>query len=361
MKQIILIAFVLGLFFACNQAPTYTINGNVADTTETVIFLQQRVGGDFVDIDSSVVENGTFQFEGKVEFPEEYYLSKGDRDKLLFFLENEDIEIKADSTLIKEAKVDGGAVQNLFNEYTEKYDRLYDYMLSIYYKAREEQDKDLSAKMEAQVDSLYENVQLFQETFMLENPTSPVAPYILTRIQYGKTAVELDSLLQQLDISLANMESYQFIANRITALKKVAIGATAPDFTQNDKDGNPITFSEVYGANKLTLLDFWASWCGPCRAENPNVVAAFEKYNTKGFTVFGVSLDNNKERWLKAIEDDGLTWQQVSDLKGWGNEFSKEYAVNSIPASFLVDQNGIIVASNARGEELHQKIEDLLY
>jgi len=108
------------------------------------------------------------------------------------------------------------------------------------------------------------------------------------------------------------------------------------------------------------LIDFWASWCGPCRAENPNVVAAFKKFNKKGFEVFGVSLDDNKEKWLEAIKKDGLTWKHVSDLKGWGNAVAKQYGVSSIPHSVLVDKEGIIIAKNLRGEELIKKLEEVL-
>ncbi|NQU87519.1 MAG: TlpA family protein disulfide reductase [Mariniphaga sp.] len=143
-------------------------------------------------------------------------------------------------------------------------------------------------------------------------------------------------------------------------MKTVAVGMTAPDFTQNDTEGNPLSFSDVYSANEYTLVDFWAAWCGPCRAENPNVVAVYNDYSEKGFTVFGVSLDQTKEDWLQAIEDDGLTWQHVSDLAYWNNAAAKLYAVNTIPSSLIVDKQGKIIAKNLRGEDLRAKISELL-
>jgi len=360
MKRSFIFLLITGLIFSCNHQSNYTISGELKDSAGTMIFLQKRIDGEFVNIDSALMAKGKFEMKGSIETVEEYFLSKGERDKKMFFLENSIIKVVADSSTLKDAVIKGGKVQTLFNEYEAKYDHLYDSMLSVYYKARDEQDDSLKLALELQADSLYENIGLFQETFLLDHPASPVSVYILTRIQYGRNASELNQLFEKLEPSLANMAAYQFIAKRVEELQKVAIGKIAPDFTQNDPTGNPITFSDVYKANQLTLIDFWASWCGPCRVENPNVVAAYNKYHSKGFSVFGVSLDSDRDRWLKAISDDGLVWQHVSDLKGWGNEFSKLYAVNSIPANFLVGQNGEIIAAGLSGENLISKLAELL-
>ncbi len=140
-------------------------------------------------------------------------------------------------------------------------------------------------------------------------------------------------------------------------MKKVAIGKKATDFTMNDTEGNPVTLSSLYG--KYLLIDFWAAWCSPCRAENPNLVATYNKYKAKGFQILGVSFDKTKNDWLKAIKDDHLTWLQVSDLKGWGNEAGKLYGIGSIPSNVLLDPDGIIIAKGLRGDDLNNKLKEI--
>lgn len=199
----------------------------------------------------------------------------------------------------------------------------------------------------------------FQEKYVKENTDSYFSLEALKEIsQRGgfSVAEPLFNLLSPgLKASVAGKEFEKQIARSHINIK---VGAMAIDFMQNDVNGKPVKLSDFRG--KYVLLDFWASWCAPCRSENPNVVKAYQAYKDKNFTILSVSLDKEKEDWLKAIADDGLTWTHVSDLKGWKNAASTQYGVKGIPANFLIDPQGKIVATDLREEELDKKLKELL-
>jgi peroxiredoxin len=169
---------------------------------------------------------------------------------------------------------------------------------------------------------------------------------------------EMKSVRSKLDASLDGTSYVQQIESMIARMEKVQVGSEAPDFTLPDVNGNLVSLSSFRG--KYVLVDFWAAWCPDCRKENPNIVSAWEKYKNKNFAILGVSLDRNRDQWLAAIEKDKLTWTQVSDLKYWSSEAAVLYCIRWIPMSFLIDPEGKIVAIGLEGEELHNKLEELL-
>ena len=191
------------------------------------------------------------------------------------------------------------------------------------------------------------------------NIFSFISSYILYNNRLNYELNELEDFVNHFNISQDN-EFSKLLNEYILQLKRVAVGQPYLDFTQETPEGTLLSLSELVGKSKLLLVDFWASWCGPCRGENPNVVAVYKEYHEKGFDVLGVSLDMKKENWIKAIEDDGLIWHNVSDLKYWNNEAAQDYAVSSIPSNVLIDENGTIIAKNLRGEDLRKKVEELL-
>ncbi len=359
MKNFKYLSIALLFLWACSSEESYQISGNISDEIDQV-FLEKRFDGEFVKVDSAAVINGAFQMSGQIPFTDIYYLSDGGKSRAIVFLENDEYKVLGDSAALSEAKIKGGTVQNEFIAFNDSQDKLYSKLITKYNAIPGLETQAEKEAASAEVDSLYKIHSDNQAKYVSDHPSSPIAVFLLSRIQYGMNAEELGDKLANIDPKLASMDTYDWLKKRVAVLENVAIGNKAPDFEQANADGEMIQFSDIYSKNKYTLVDFWASWCGPCRQENPNVVAAFEKFNSKGFTVFGVSLDQDKERWLKAIDDDELTWKHVSDLSGWQNAAAKEYGVNSIPANFLVDQQGTIIATGLREEALHSKLEALL-
>jgi peroxiredoxin len=362
MKNFVLLALLFG-FFACTQKPSFQVKVKLANA-EGKAFLTQRIKGEWVKLDSSELKNGECQFTGAVKNPEVYYLGlSSKKEKLMFFIENSPISITGVVDSLGSAKVTGSVVHQEFQTLQDKLD-LMDGQGMVFYKQSKEAEK---AGAKAKADSLmvlaeniFNDIDTQQKDYIKANPASYVSPYLLGRVYYDMEADVLEGYIKGFDAKLDSVPTVGMLKERIGKLKSVAIGQIAPDFTMNDAAGNPVKLSDIYSKNEYTLVDFWASWCGPCRRENPNVVAVFNTNKAKGFGVFGVSLDTDKEKWLKAIADDQLTWPHVSDLKGWKNEAAAVYAVSSIPANLLLDKTGKIIDRNLREEKLREKIAELL-
>jgi len=219
------------------------------------------------------------------------------------------------------------------------------------------------AEIEKRYSSAVNEMTLLLRSFISKHPNSYISLLVLNDLTNPNSGIEVSSLTnlyKSLSESLKKTELGQTLGNRILTTSRTAIGTVAPDFTQNDPDGKPVKLSDFRG--KYVLIDFWASWCGPCRKENPNVVRAYAQFKDKNFEILGVSLDNPnaKNAWLNAIEKDNLTWKQVSDLQGWGNQAARLYGVEGIPQNFLIDPKGVIIAKNLRGEELIKTLSRIL-
>ena len=362
MKKFLFLMLGVALF-ACTQQKGFKIDVAL-EGAEGQVVLEQRVGGEWLGIDTADVVEGVAVLEGEVATPGDYYISLlGQRAKALVFVENAAMTLTGKADSIFMAEVTGSATHDEFKVLDSEIKKISEEYMAIYQEARTAGAAGDTAKANTlmkEVDVLYKSTETLQEDFIKDNNASYVTPYFLSRIQHGKEADELEAMVNALDPKLSEVTSIIELKEKIEKLKKVAVGQIAPDFTQNDADGNPVKFSDIYSNNELTLLDFWASWCGPCRKENPNVVAVFNDYKEQGFTVFGVSLDKDKDAWLKGIADDGLTWTHVSDLAYWDNAAAKMYAVQGIPHSILVDKNGKILAKNKREEELREAVAEFL-
>jgi len=356
------LVFILGVvLFACSQQSGFEIDVQL-EGAEGQIVLEERVAGEWNSVDTAEVVDGVAILSGEVAYPGAYYLSVvGQRAKTIVFVENAEMSIKGRADSLSLATVSGSVSHTEYESVDSKIQEVSSKYMALYQEARTAGSTGDTAKanlLMKEVNTLYESVGTMQEDFVMNNPASYVSPYFISRTMHGKEVNELEALVSMLDPKLNEVQALVEIKARIAKLKTVEVGQIAPDFSQNDADGNPIKFSDIYSKSELTLIDFWASWCGPCRGENPNVVAVFNDYKDKRFNVFGVSLDKDKAAWLKAIEDDKLAWDHVSDLAYWQNAAAQLYAINSIPSSLLVDKNGKIVAKNKKGEELRKVVSE---
>ncbi len=330
--------------------------------------------GDNSQQDSSQVKDSEFRFEGKVSEPTvarlqvKYAKQEGEEkaksEFLQFFLEPAKIDIVAKDSLknntVKGAKgqADFEKLQKEEDAYSPRLEKLY----ADYGTARKAGNKEEMNKIEKEIETIDKEIkEKVFAGFLRKNAASPAALYALQ--QYAGWDIDpakVEPLFKALPGSQQQLPSAVTLKDRIEISKKTAVGSYAMDFTQNDTSGNPVSLSSFKG--KYVLVDFWASWCGPCRAENPNVVKAFNQYKDKNFTVLGVSLDrpNARDKWLKAIHDDNLTWTQVSDLKYWDNEVAKQYGIRAIPQNLLIDPQGKIIAKNLSGEDLNEKLGEVL-
>jgi peroxiredoxin len=371
MKRIILIALASLPAFVFAQDGKYIIQGTIGNySAPAKIYLQYRFNNKVIT-DSATLKNGKFQFAGVVgNSPlngNMMFNKKGTGlnydDYKQIYLEKGTITITGDS-LLANAKVSGTKA----NEDNVRYDLVTRPIDEAYTAleakkkaatAEEQQSEAFQKEYNKEEKDIQARGAAIDKKFIQDNPDSYVSLIALEGYAYGADYVDIAPLFNGLTPAIKQSDAGKKFAERMPKLKAVALGAVAPEFAEADTSGKTVNLSSFRG--KYVLIDFWASWCGPCRGENPNVVKAFNHYKGQKFTIIGVSLDqpNGKKAWLDAIHKDGLTWTQVSDLKYWNSKTAGLYGVRGIPQNFLLDPDGKIIAKNLRGNDLEDKLAEI--
>lgn len=375
MKKIILGLLIFPVA-ALAQNNSFTVKINVAKyNTPAKAYFSYPLDGKLI-IDSASITSETIQFKGTVHEATMasliidphgigyHKLRPNNTDKLHFFIENGAISIDAKDS-VKYATAVGSKVNDDYTDYLKfvaPQFKIQNDVAETMLALTPEQKKDTTLRngLIAKYNKVIEDIKAADETYIKAHPNSYVSVYLMPTVIGNVTDVnKIEPLFEGLSPAVQKTLAGQKIAKMIESLRLTAIGAMAPVFTQKDTAGKPVSLTDFRG--KYVLLDFWASWCGPCRAENPNYVKAYQQYKDKGFTMLGISLDRPgaKNAWLAAIKKDGLTWTQLSDLQFWDNDVAKLYGVRAIPQNFLIDPHGKIIGTNLRGDDLDKKLAEV--
>lgn len=382
MKRILGSIFILFFVFNCTKEKRsdYVINGTAEGVYNGMRVYLERANenGILVKTDTAMIINNKFKFEGKVDYPKEFLLSaNGIKGKLNLFIENEEITIKINKENIKNSLIEGSYSQLKMNEFNDTYNKLkieLKNMSDSLRNLRSKEDNKIVSDFNKKIKDLNLKVAEYPYLFIENNKDDYVVIPILEslskyrnldRNRFLKIYNELDENVKIASKKDGVGKHIDAFIDRLVAEKATAIGAKAPEFSAPNPDGEIIALNDVVKKGKITIIDFWAAWCGPCRRENPNIVNIYNKYHDKGLEIIGVGLDgrrgqrNPKEAWVKAIENDKLTWYQVSNLT-YFDDIAKSYNVNSIPSMFILNNKGEIIAKNLRGKALEFKIAELL-
>ena len=371
MKKIVFIITSALLFVACNNLKdnefliSGTANG-IENGKKVFVEIQSETGATVLD--TGVVENGKFELKGIItETDLGFVRIENEKFSVPFIIEKGNITINIAVDSVQNTKIGGTKNNDKFQEFNEK--------SLVVVKKRNKYEKNNIARMEAakksrdtatinmivkEHNSFQDEMNAISKTFIKENPDAHLSVLLLENFLMRQylTPEEVKTYYDGLSKEVTATKSGKKIKEVLESMSAIVIGKPAPNFSGPSPDGKTVSLKESLG--KVTIIDFWASWCGPCRAENPNVVALYNEYHAQGLNIIGVSLDKDATKWKEAIAKDKLTWTHISNLQQWEDPIAKQYNVQSIPATFILDEKGNIVAKDLRGDELRAKVAALL-
>jgi len=368
MRRLFAVILTISLISCNTETNTYNVTGMAAGFEDNTPVLVYNVENNQpAVIDTLTIVNGKFSGKlAKVEDPTLHYFNiEKYKANVLFFPENDDLSVTLYKDSIQSSFVSGGSqneIYNQFNKQLRSFNTQKQENVNRYRDASAAKDNAALVQIQNANRLLVAEETAFKKEFVSTNTNSVFAVMMLTEMVSRKeiTPAEASPIIASLSPKMAASPQITQLKTIIASLQKSDVGGMAPNFSAPTPEGKQLSLSETLG--KYTIIDFWASWCRPCRAENPNVVRVYEKYHDKGLNIISVSLDKagQKERWVKAIEDDKMDWYHVSNLKFWQEPIARTYGVRSIPATFLLDEEGRIIAKNLRGPALEAKIASLL-
>ncbi len=358
-------SLILILLSSCNNDNGFVMNGtvDVIDDTKVYILQADQNNQPFIK-DSTTVKLNKFNFKGVSVTPEISYIQvEGVNGYVLTILEKGNIKAEIYKDSISKSTVSGTTSNDDFIKYKLETKSIVDNMNRISFSAQDaimNGDVETAQKLEKEYKRKEQEVLLYEWDFINNNLNSYMSALLL-EVFMIENKVNKDSIIEIYE-RFSNRIKLSDVGNNIADLLSqyedpIEVGEIAPDFTAPSIDGSNVTLSQVTESNTVTLLDFWAAWCRPCRVENPNLVRLYKKYNQNGFDILGVSLDRTKEQWEKAIEDDNLLWTQVSNLNFWNDPVARRYSIRAIPQSYLIDNTGTVIGKNLRGNDLEERIK----
>lgn len=359
-KHLLTIIAATLILCSCNKTNQFKVNLNLENADNYTVYLAKTIDGtQSVGVDTAVITGTTATLKADFDDEQAVYVIKFKelRDYLILFPDNQDVTVTGDVDEFYRINATGSETQNTYNDFNQSLLQFIEPFIALQEEmeiAYMTNDSVTYMDIYAQLEDIMDDYHAYQVDYIKNQPDSYMTHYLLDEM---KTDLEFDEVKELAEGFTTESVFSKNVNEFIEKSQRVNIGQPFIDFTLQTADGDDINLAETIKNNKVTLVDFWASWCGPCRNENPFVKAAYEKYHAKGLEIIGVSVDQNEAKWLQAVEDDDLPYIQVLDVDG---SVSDDYSVIYIPSNFLYDQNGIMIGKGLRGEELEAKLAEIL-